>query len=203
MASVLKFAGQVYVFPKGKSCYSCVFPEFKTTRENCSSAGVLGSVCGIIGSMQATEVIKNILIDYNPYILTYDAIDNEIKKIKIRQCKEMCDKVNLPEKNNEMDDEFPEENYITWKNLLKNEHEYILIDIRDSKAYDLCHFENSINLTKEGIQKLDTNKTKVLLCRKGISARKMWYELNNQSILVLKGGLTAYKEEIDNKFTIF
>ncbi|RVD91084.1 molybdopterin biosynthesis protein [Tubulinosema ratisbonensis] len=96
MGSVLKFAGQVYVFPKGKSCYTCLFPEFKTVRENCSSAGVLGSVCGIIGSIQATEIIKNILIDYPSYILTYDAIDNEIKKVIVRECKEMCEKINLP-----------------------------------------------------------------------------------------------------------
>ncbi|RVD91983.1 Adenylyltransferase and sulfurtransferase MOCS3, partial [Tubulinosema ratisbonensis] len=104
---------------------------------------------------------------------------------------------------NQEEDNFPQKNLITWNEVLKDGDKYLLIDVRDTKSYDMCHFKNSVNLTKEGIQNYETNKIKVIVCRKGISAKKIWYELNDESILVMKGGLTAYKNEIDNKFTIF
>ncbi|KCZ81377.1 hypothetical protein H312_01259 [Anncaliia algerae PRA339] len=202
MGSVLKFSGQVYVFPEGKSCYSCVFPEFKVTRENCSNAGVLGSVCGIIGSIQATEVIKNILNDYDPYILTYDAIDNAFNKISIRKCKNTCNMVTFPVTCN-IEPTIPSENFLTWKDYLHDKEKYLLVDLRNKEAYELCHLIDSVNFSVDSISPEIDDKIVVLLCRRGIYAQKVWDQFKRKNIFVLKGGLTAYKEEVDPNFIIF
>jgi len=60
-ASILRFDGQISVFGLDKGpCYRCVFPEPPTPGSipSCSDAGVLGAMCGVIGSMQAVEALK-------------------------------------------------------------------------------------------------------------------------------------------------
>ena len=62
--SIFRFEGQVTVFnPYEGPCYRCMIPEPPPAElaPSCSEAGVLGVLCGIIGSLQATEAIKIIL----------------------------------------------------------------------------------------------------------------------------------------------
>ena len=61
--SILKFDGQVTTYIPGEGCYRCVFPEPPPPGSvpNCADAGVLGSMCGLVGSIQATEAEKVIL----------------------------------------------------------------------------------------------------------------------------------------------
>jgi molybdopterin/thiamine biosynthesis adenylyltransferase len=61
-ASALGYRGQLLsVSPAEKSaCYQCLVPEAPSEPDRCSEVGVLGPLCGIIGSMQATEIIKQL-----------------------------------------------------------------------------------------------------------------------------------------------
>lgn len=61
--SILRFKGQASVFwAKLGPCYRCLFPEMsKEQIPNCAEAGVLGAVAGVIGSIEALEVMKIIL----------------------------------------------------------------------------------------------------------------------------------------------
>ena len=64
VAALSRFEGQLGTFTPYKKdcpCYKCIFPDAPATQPNCSEEGVLGSLAGIMGSMQATEVIKLIL----------------------------------------------------------------------------------------------------------------------------------------------
>lgn len=57
---VVKYGAQVMTYVPGTACYRCIFPEppAESQVETCSTVGVLGSVVGIMGSIQATEAIK-------------------------------------------------------------------------------------------------------------------------------------------------
>jgi adenylyltransferase/sulfurtransferase len=63
--SIFKFEGQVSVFDpaRGGPCYRCLFPEPPAPGSvpACGEAGVLGALCGMIGSLQAMEAIKYLL----------------------------------------------------------------------------------------------------------------------------------------------
>lgn len=62
--AVTRFEGQISVFPfEGGTgpCYQCLYNKIHEDPANCSESGVLGPVAGIVGSIQATEVIKQLL----------------------------------------------------------------------------------------------------------------------------------------------
>jgi molybdopterin-synthase adenylyltransferase len=62
-AAVLRFEGQLSVFAPGAPCYRCLYPEPPPAGlvPTCAEAGVLGAVTGVMGTLQATEVLKYIV----------------------------------------------------------------------------------------------------------------------------------------------
>ncbi len=63
-AGILRFEGQVMTYVPGNNpCYRCVFEEIPESGSipNCSQAGIIGAVAGIIGSIQALEAVKYLL----------------------------------------------------------------------------------------------------------------------------------------------
>jgi adenylyltransferase/sulfurtransferase len=62
-AAVLRFEGQLSSFSPGAPCYRCLYPEAPPEGlvPACAEAGVLGAVTGVMGSLQATEVLKSVL----------------------------------------------------------------------------------------------------------------------------------------------
>jgi molybdopterin/thiamine biosynthesis adenylyltransferase/rhodanese-related sulfurtransferase len=85
--SVFRFEGQVTVFkPYDGPCYRCLYPEPPppALAPSCAEAGVLGILPGIIGLLQATEVIKLILGRGEPLIgrlLMYDALSETFEEL--------------------------------------------------------------------------------------------------------------------------
>jgi adenylyltransferase/sulfurtransferase len=62
-AAVLRFDGQLATFKPGGPCYRCLYPAPPPDGlvPSCGEAGVLGAVVGVMGSLQAVEVLKEIL----------------------------------------------------------------------------------------------------------------------------------------------
>lgn len=60
-ASVYQFSGQCALFNPEQSCFRCVFPNAPLDAPDCNSAGVLGVLPGLLGTIQATEAIKFLL----------------------------------------------------------------------------------------------------------------------------------------------
>lgn len=89
--SIFKFDGQVTTFVPGDGpCLRCVYetPPPPGMVPSCQEAGVLGVLPGIIGVIQATEVVKLILGKgklLNGQLLLYDALDMDFRKVKIRR----------------------------------------------------------------------------------------------------------------------
>jgi molybdopterin/thiamine biosynthesis adenylyltransferase/molybdopterin converting factor small subunit len=88
--SILLFDGQATVYLPGKGCYRCLYPTPPPPGmvPSCAEAGVLGALCGTIGSIQATEVLKLILgigDSLNGRLLLYDALSMEMRQVRIRR----------------------------------------------------------------------------------------------------------------------
>ena len=93
--AISKFDGHVFMFNfknKKNPCLRCFFQEEKSTDDilNCEYEGVLGTVAGIIGTIQANEVLKQILNigkNLNGFILIVNLLDLNFRKVKINKRK--------------------------------------------------------------------------------------------------------------------
>jgi adenylyltransferase/sulfurtransferase len=88
--SVYKFEGQVAVFDaaRGGPCHRCLFPAPPAADSvpGCGEAGVLGALCGVIGSLQALETVKLITGIGEPLLgrlLTYDALAQRFQTLAL------------------------------------------------------------------------------------------------------------------------
>lgn len=90
-ASVLRFDGQVSVWWAGQGpCYRCVFPDPPPSGSvpSCSEAGVLGVLCGAMGAVQATEVVKLVTGIGEPLVgrvLVHDALRGSWDDVPVRR----------------------------------------------------------------------------------------------------------------------
>ena len=89
--SIFRFEGQATVYLPGEGpCYRCLFPEPPPPGEvpSCAEGGVLGVLPGIVGVIQATEVVKLLLGEGKPLvgrILAYDAMEMKFREFKQRR----------------------------------------------------------------------------------------------------------------------
>ncbi|KAM7038349.1 adenylyltransferase and sulfurtransferase MOCS3 isoform 1-T1 [Acridotheres tristis] len=94
--SALRLEGQLVVYNYGGGpCYRCLFPQPPPpdTVTNCADGGVLGVVTGIIGCLQALEVLKiasGMGSSFNQYMLMFDALEGRFRNIKLRPRKADC-----------------------------------------------------------------------------------------------------------------
>ena len=93
--AISKFDGHIFTFNfknKKEPCLRCFYQEEKISDEilNCEYEGILGTVAGIVGTMQANEILKNILNigrSLNNYILIIDLLNLNFRKAKIKKRK--------------------------------------------------------------------------------------------------------------------
>jgi adenylyltransferase/sulfurtransferase len=89
-AAVTEFSGQLATFlPKGKPCYRCFIPEAppQGAVRPCTEAGVLGAAAGVMGSLQALEILKEITgagESLAGRLLIYDALDTRFRTITLK-----------------------------------------------------------------------------------------------------------------------
>ena len=90
-ASILRFEGHASTFiPYEGPCYRCLFPEPPPPdmAPSCGEAGVLGVLCGVMGSIMTTEAIKAMLgigETLSGRLMIYDALDMTFTELKIRR----------------------------------------------------------------------------------------------------------------------
>ena len=87
-AAISKFDGQLFKFDFKKKgpCFRCFMPEYPNERNNCDSEGIFSPVAGILGSLQANEVLKTIIglhSDLNGNILIFNSLKMNLRKIRI------------------------------------------------------------------------------------------------------------------------
>ncbi len=97
-AAISKFDGHLFKFnfKKRTPCFRCFMPQKPFQEANCDVEGIFSPVAGILGSLQANEVLKTILDlkdDLNGNILIFDSLKMNIRKSKIQinpNCKNIC-----------------------------------------------------------------------------------------------------------------
>ena len=96
--AISKFDGHLfkYNFKKKGPCFRCFMPEQPLENNNCETEGIFAPVAGIIGALQANEVLKTILglkNDLNNNILIFNSLSMSLRRIKIYKnpnCSNRC-----------------------------------------------------------------------------------------------------------------
>ena len=97
-AAISKFDGHLYKFNfrKNGCCYRCFMPDKPNEENNCDAEGIFSPVAGILGSLQASEVLKTILDfkeDLNNQMIIFNSIKSNFRNIKLSRnpyCKNKC-----------------------------------------------------------------------------------------------------------------
>ena len=99
--AINKFDGHIFTFDfknKKLPCLKCFFQKSEPSDDllNCESEGILGTVAGIVGTIQANEILKKILNigqNLNGFILILNLLDLSFRKVKINKKKDcVCNK---------------------------------------------------------------------------------------------------------------
>ncbi len=102
-SAINKFDGQLikFDFKKKGPCYRCFMPEPPNMNNNCQAEGVFSPLAGIMGTLQANEVLKTILENKsknNGYLFFFDALETKLRKSKLSinpKCVNKCSKLFL------------------------------------------------------------------------------------------------------------
>jgi sulfur-carrier protein adenylyltransferase/sulfurtransferase len=196
LASVYQYEGQVQVVTPGSACLRCVWPE--ATRDglvgNCAEAGVLGPVPGVLGSLQALEVIKLILGLDSPARNALVLVDlrtletHRLKTARARDCGTTCAHLESPAETASLEVASLDE---------ARERGLRVIDVREPEesraqpAPDL-HRQIPVASLLEDPTQLSFETGYVLVCTRGIRSRAVAEALRLrgfQNVWSLRGGL--------------
>lgn len=220
--AVLRFEGQVGVFNLAdkntniKTNYRDLFPEppDPMSAPSCSDAGVLGVLPGIIGTMQATEIIKIITGIGKPLcntIVSYNALNNFFYEFMISPSKEINSSV---PKNKEEFEKFDYDWFcgqhqqlheITPQefDLMRTQEKIDIIDVRETdelpKVDEFVFMQIPLSKFEETINDISTKNKIIVFCQTGKRSLVAVKMLNERfpkcSALSLKGGILEWKKQ--------
>jgi adenylyltransferase/sulfurtransferase len=222
--SILKFEGHVAVFnhatgDKTSANYRDLFsqPPDASAVPDCSQAGVLGILPGLIGCHQANEAIKivaGIGEVLSNKLLIIDALSNEQTIIRIKdlnsrqQIKHLIDydafcNTSTPLNENKIKN-MKEVTVQELKAMKDSGEDFQLIDVREPHEYDICNLEGTLIPQGEipgNVGQISRDKKVVIHCRSGARSGNMvqWLENNHKftNLYNLKGGILAWAREVD------
>jgi adenylyltransferase/sulfurtransferase len=224
--SIFRFEGQASVFAAGNGpCYRCLYPEPPPPGAvpSCAEGGVLGILPGLVGLIQATEVIKLILGQGEPLIgrlLLVDALGMRFREMKLRkdpECavcgthptitklidyEEFCG-LRGPEKP--VSNGTPEISVEELKRRLDAKEDLFILDVREPNEYQICNLNGHLiplNDLPRRVNELDPDKEMVVHCRSGVRSGKAVDFLRQAGFDKAKnltGGILAWSDRIDPK----
>jgi len=230
-ASIFRFDGQVSVFNYRKKNgklgpnYRDLFPEPPPPGlvPSCAEGGVIGVLPGIVGSLQANEVIKVITGIGEPLVgrlFLFDALLFETRILKIAKnpdiepITELIDYVQfcgMP--NEEAAAEVKPVKEISvqdFQKLLDTKADFQLIDVREPHEYDIVAIDGELIPLGDILQnaaKIRKDKKVVIHCRSGARSataiRELEANFGFENLYNLKGGVKAYAEEIDTTLPVY
>ena len=227
--SIFRFEGQASVFAtKEGPCYRCLYPEPPPPGlvPSCAEGGVLGILPGLVGVIQATEVIKLILGKGAPLIgrlLLVDALNMRFRELKLRknpECpvcgenptvKELIDYQHfcgiVPESKEDkaLKNGIPQITVKELKRRIDAGEDVQLIDVREPYEYQIAQIGGKLipqNDVPQRLAEIDRDREVVVHCRSGARSQKIAEFLKQSGyakVANLAGGILAWSDEIDPK----
>jgi len=237
-ASIFRFDGQVSVFnyvnPSGERGpnYRDLFPTPPPPGlvPSCAEGGVIGVLPGIIGSLQALEVIKVITGVGEPLsgrLFIFDALSFTSRTLKLHRDPENPLNGKNPTQKELIDyeefcgvghveEEFNERIQVKsisvdeFKRLQIEGTDYQLIDVRDPHEYDIVHINGKLiplGEIEEHVDEISRDKQVIVHCRSGVRSAKAIQKLESKygfsNLYNLTGGILAYAQEIDRALPVY
>jgi adenylyltransferase/sulfurtransferase len=225
--SIFRFEGQASVFAPhlGGPCYRCLYPEPPPPGmvPSCAEGGVLGVLPGIIGCIQATEILKLALGRGTPLIgrlLLFNALEMKFREVKLRrdpQCpicgehptlrelvdyEQFCGIAPEPAASQANPDEVTVQD---MKRALEDPSLGIqVLDVREPDEYEIARINGvpllPLSQLEQRFTELDPNRRYYLHCKGGVRSMKALQFLRERGfkyVKSVKGGINAWSEEID------
>src|ERR1700722_19134522 len=227
--SIFRFEGQASVFAtKEGPCYRCLYPEPPPPGlvPSCAEGGVLGILPGLVGVIQATEVIKLILGKGSPLIgrlLLVDALGMRFSELKLRknpECpvcgenptvKELIDYEHfcgiVPESKEEkaIKNGIPQLGVKELKQRIDAGEYVFIVDVREPYEYQIAQIGGKLipqNDIPQRLAEIPRDREIVVQCRSGARSQRIAEFLRQSGyaqVVNLAGGILAWSDEIDPK----
>src|SRR6266576_984818 len=224
--SIFRFEGQASVFWAEKgACYRCLYPEPPPPGlvPSCAEGGVLGVLPGIVGAIQANETIKIILGAEDTLVnrlLLFDAWHMKFREFKLRKdpkcpvcgehptIMELIDYEQFCGLAPSQQVAAPQLDEITaaeLKQRLDRGDDVQIIDVREPHEFEIARIPNTklIPLAQvvNRMNEIDASRETVLHCKAGVRSAKAIEALKQAGykgqLINLKGGITAWSDEVD------
>ena len=227
--SIFRFEGQASVFATEQGpCYRCLYPEPPPPGlvPSCAEGGVLGILPGLVGVIQATEVIKLILGKGEPLIgrlLLVDALNMRFRELKLRKnpecpvCGEnptvtelidyqhFCGIVPETPQEANVKNGIPQISVKELKRRIDAGEDVQLIDVREPYEYQIAQIGGKLipqNDVANRLAEIDRDREVVVHCRSGARSQRIAEFLKQAGyprVVNVAGGILAWSDEIDPK----
>jgi adenylyltransferase/sulfurtransferase len=227
--SIFRFEGQASVFAtQAGPCYRCLYPEPPPPGlvPSCAEGGVLGILPGLVGVIQATEVIKLILGKGESLVgrlLLVDALNMRFRELKLRknpECpvcganptvtrlidyQQFCGIVPETPQEKNLKNGIPQ---LTVKELKARRDagdDVFLLDVREPYEYQIAQIGGKLipqNDVPQRLAEIPRDREIVVQCRSGARSQRIAEFLKQSgypSVVNLAGGILAWADEIDPK----
>jgi molybdopterin/thiamine biosynthesis adenylyltransferase/rhodanese-related sulfurtransferase len=227
--SIFRFEGQASVFATETGpCYRCLYPEPPPPGlvPSCAEGGVLGILPGLVGVIQATEVIKLILGKGETLagrLLLVDALNMRFRELKLRKnpdcpvCgtnptvtrlidyEQFCGIMPESTQEKNMKNGIPQISVKELKARRDAGEDIFLLDVREPYEYQIAQIGGTLipqNDVPNRLAEIPRDREIVVQCRSGARSQRI-AELLKQSgytqVVNLAGGILAWADEIDPK----
>jgi adenylyltransferase/sulfurtransferase len=221
--SIFRFDAQMSIFwAKKGHCYRCLFPLPPPAElaPSCGEGGVLGSMAGIVGSIQANETIKLILEAPDTLIgrlLILDAWKMRFVQLKVSKdencsvcgkrptIKKLIDYEFFCAAKPQQTSDFKDISVTELKKRIDKGEKINIIDVREPFEFEMTNIAGSVNIPLNSVVscagEIDNSKPSVILCKSGVRSVYAINILKNGGfkgeIFNLKGGVMEWAEVID------
>jgi adenylyltransferase/sulfurtransferase len=227
--SIFRFEGQASVFATEQGpCYRCLYPEPPPPGlvPSCAEGGVLGILPGLVGVIQATEVIKLILGAGEPLIgrlLLVDSLAMRFRELKLRknpECpvcgpnptvtklidyEQFCGIVPATKEETKVKNGVPQITPVELKQRIDAGEDVFILDVREPFEYQIANIGGKLipqNDVPQRLAEIDREHEIVVQCKSGGRSQRIaefLVQSGYPKVANLAGGILAWSDQVDPK----